>query len=246
MAAKHQKLEFVINGHKIPVRIYRERRRNIRASIGKTAAILRMPKLMLAWQQEEKIQWFYNWLEQKFSENENLYAQFSQREYKDGQILKVGERQYLLRVLKEDRKHSKAQLDGKTIILRLSKESEVSELLEKIPNLISREVAKDCQSMIERRVDDFNDKYFQQNITGVYLKYLHSRWGSCSNTGNINLSTRLLFAPNDVIDYVIIHELAHLVEFKHSKRFWSIVQKIMPDYKEKEEWLAENGPRCRF
>ncbi|MDV7393186.1 M48 family metallopeptidase, partial [Arthrospira platensis SPKY1] len=77
-------------------------------------------------------------------------------------------------------------------------------------------------------------------------KYNSSNWGSCSSGRNINLSTRLLFAPPAVQDYVIIHELAHLVELNHSDRFWKLVSEIMPDYEEKEKWLKEYGHLCEF
>jgi hypothetical protein len=56
----------------------------------------------------------------------------------------------------------------------------------------------------------------------------------------------LLFAPQPVIDYVIIHELAHLLEFNHSDRFWEIVGKVMPDYEKKERWLKDNFHACDF
>ncbi|HRI62460.1 MAG TPA: M48 family metallopeptidase, partial [Saprospiraceae bacterium] len=83
-------------------------------------------------------------------------------------------------------------------------------------------------------------------IKSVNLKYNHSNWGSCSAHNNVNLSTRLLFAPQDVQDYVILHELAHLVELNHSDRFWSLVQGYMPDYREKEKWLKLNRSKCDF
>ena len=99
---------------------------------------------------------------------------------------------------------------------------------------------------ITRRVIELNRKHFQKPVKGVRLKYNHSNWGSCSRSGNINLSTRLLFAPPDVIDYVIVHELAHLVELNHSPRFWNIVEKAVPDYRDKEKWLKENRNLCDF
>ena len=64
--------------------------------------------------------------------------------------------------------------------------------------------------------------------------------------GNINISTRLLFAPDDVLEYVCIHELAHLIEHNHSQRFWMLVAQAMPDYTAKETWLKEKGDACRF
>ena len=71
-------------------------------------------------------------------------------------------------------------------------------------------------------------------------------WGSCSEKGNINISTRLLFAPEDVLEYVCIHELAHLIEQNHSEKFWQLVKNAMPNYQEKRKWLKENGDSICF
>ncbi len=67
------------------------------------------------------------------------------------------------------------------------------------------------------------------------------RWGSCSINGNLNFSWRLIMAPLNVIDYVVIHELAHLIEKNHSKKFWLIVKIIMPDYKNHRNWLLKSS-----
>lgn len=107
-------------------------------------------------------------------------------------------------------------------------------------------MAADFLPEIRKRVFELNDLYFQQPIQDVRLKYNSTNWGSCSAGRNINLSTRLLFAPDDVRDYVIIHELAHLVELNHSDRFWKLVSEVMPDYEEKEKWLRKNGHLCEF
>jgi predicted metal-dependent hydrolase len=78
------------------------------------------------------------------------------------------------------------------------------------------------------------------------LKNNQSNWGSCSSKRNINLSSRLLFAPEKVLDYVIVHELSHLKEMNHSKKFWDIVASVMPDYKKMETWLSKNGDKLKF
>ena len=115
-----------------------------------------------------------------------------------------------------------------------------------IKQLLSRVCAQLFLPDVTRRVHEINDKCFHKDIKSVNLKYNTSNWGSCSSANNVNLSTRLLFAPKDVIDYVIIHELAHLYEMNHSKKFWDIVGQVMPNYKEKEKWLSENGRLCDF
>ena len=76
----------------------------------------------------------------------------------------------------------------------------------------------------------------------VSIKNHRSRWASCSTGGNLNFSLLLASAPPAVIDCVIIHELAHTVEMNHSGRFWSIVEKADPNYREHRAWLADHSP----
>jgi predicted metal-dependent hydrolase len=76
----------------------------------------------------------------------------------------------------------------------------------------------------------------------VSIKYQQSRWGSCSRKKNLNFNLLLAAAPLEVIDYVIIHELTHLTELSHSKRFWQLVYISDPEYKKHKEWLANYAP----
>ncbi|MFN6991559.1 MAG: M48 family metallopeptidase [Fervidobacterium sp.] len=78
----------------------------------------------------------------------------------------------------------------------------------------------------------------------VIIKDVKSRWGSCSQEGVISLNWRLIKAPFSVIDYVIIHELAHTIEMNHSKTFWRIVEKHEPNWKLYRKWLRNNSELC--
>lgn len=73
----------------------------------------------------------------------------------------------------------------------------------------------------------------------VKINSAKTRWGSCNRKGDINFSYRLLFVPEDLIDYVVVHELAHVREMNHSAGFWTIVERIMPDYKARRKRLRE-------
>lgn len=75
----------------------------------------------------------------------------------------------------------------------------------------------------------------------ITVKDTRSRWGSCSSKGNLNFSWRLLLAPVDVLDYVVAHEVAHLVELSHAPRFWETLARIFPDYKAQKQWLRWHG-----
>lgn len=75
----------------------------------------------------------------------------------------------------------------------------------------------------------------------VNIKDPKTRWGSCSSSGNIMFSWRLMMAPSKVSDYVAAHEVAHLVHLNHSKDFWDTVEQICPNYREHRHWLRENG-----
>ena len=67
------------------------------------------------------------------------------------------------------------------------------------------------------------------------------RWGSCNSKGNLHFAWRLVMAPLPVVDYVVVHELVHIVEKNHSTRFWCRVERILPDYSKRRAWLRNNG-----
>jgi len=75
----------------------------------------------------------------------------------------------------------------------------------------------------------------------ISIREQKTRWGSCSSEGNLNFNWRLIFAPEEVLDYIVVHELAHRREMNHSQAFYAIVKSILPDYKKSQKWLRDNG-----
>ncbi len=79
----------------------------------------------------------------------------------------------------------------------------------------------------------------------ISIRDQKTRWGSCSSKGNLNFNWRLLMAPIGVLRYVVIHELTHLNELNHSKKFWALLADRCPDFREHEAWLKEHGAELR-
>lgn len=93
--------------------------------------------------------------------------------------------------------------------------------------------------LIRERLQYFNEFYgFSYNR--VSFRNQKTRWGSCSSEKNLNFNWRLILAPLEILDYVVVHELSHLKEMNHSSDFWTLVEKQIPDYKKRKEWLKEN------
>lgn len=75
----------------------------------------------------------------------------------------------------------------------------------------------------------------------VTIRHQRTRWGSCSDKGNLNFNCLLMMTPERIQNYVVVHELAHRKEMNHSKKFWEVVESILPDYRESVKWLKTDG-----
>ncbi len=97
----------------------------------------------------------------------------------------------------------------------------------------------DALQLVKAKVLHYSKIYgFEYNR--ISIRNQKTRWGSCSRKRNININYRILFLPNKLQDYLIIHELCHLKEFNHSNKFWSLVHNILPDYKELKKSLKNH------
>jgi predicted metal-dependent hydrolase len=75
----------------------------------------------------------------------------------------------------------------------------------------------------------------------ITIREQKTRWGSCSSRGTLSFNYRLIYGPAGPLDYVVVHELCHLTHMNHSKDFWNMVERIMPDYRIYKQWLREHG-----
>jgi predicted metal-dependent hydrolase len=123
--------------------------------------------------------------------------------------------------------------------------------------LVPAEAENDCAAVLEgwyrtmarllinQRIRVVN-QVLNLEFNRVAIRGQKTRWGSCSHLGNLNFNWRLVMAPLPVMDYIVAHELLHLVEANHSKKFWALVENICPDYRACREWLKKNGHRLKI
>jgi predicted metal-dependent hydrolase len=106
----------------------------------------------------------------------------------------------------------------------------------RISDFLRREARRELEAASHRFADEIGAR-----VKRVSVRDQSSRWGSCSTTGVLSFSWRLILAPSTVLNYLAAHEVAHLVEMNHSPRFWRLVQRLCPDHERAKMWLDVHG-----
>jgi predicted metal-dependent hydrolase len=245
LGGKRKQKSFTIihryNELEVPILVHLEFRNNVRIAFGQENVNLRLPANLSESGLDKHLSWAKKWIEKQLENKSELSHRFMVKNYSTGDTLRVNGIDYTFKVLHENRKTVSANAKDQDITLKIPRGISQMELNKAVKKALSRLFASICHKEIAERVRKLNDLYFKEDIQSVRIKYNKSNWGSCSAKKNINISSRLLFAPKQVQDYVIVHELAHLKELNHSKRFWDIVGRVVPDYKAKEKWLKVNS-----
>jgi predicted metal-dependent hydrolase len=136
---------------------------------------------------------------------------------------------------------AESQVTGEAIQLSQARVEDTS-IEDELEYLYREEARRDFTARAERFCEEMGAHYGQ-----LQIRNQKTRWGSYSpRTGTLSLNFRLLMAPPGVIEYVIVHELAHAEHPNHGPRFWRLVAQHVPGYQEKGEWLKENGHRLVF
>ncbi|MDQ0247933.1 putative metal-dependent hydrolase [Bacillus fengqiuensis] len=108
---------------------------------------------------------------------------------------------------------------------------------EKIKQALKRFYYQQCKALVEKSVR-YHQSHFKVTPRSISISDSKTTWGTCDSKRQLTFNWRLAMAPINVIDYVVVHEMCHMVHMNHDRSFWRLVGKIMPDYKEQENWLA--------
>ncbi|EOD01838.1 M48 family metallopeptidase [Caldisalinibacter kiritimatiensis] len=177
-----------------------------------------------------------NWIVKKLKELESIEYNLVEKKYEDGEVVKyLGEDYYLhINIVKNK---NKAVIEINKDKLNITSPMKDKELVKKI---LKDWYKKQANKVVKERVEYYKD------IIGVKPNKVKAKeqkriWGSCTSKGNVYFNWRLIMAPIHIIDYVVVHELCHLIHMNHSKEFWKLVESVIPDYKERKEWLKKYG-----
>jgi predicted metal-dependent hydrolase len=212
--------------------VIRSRRRTIAVEITRNGEILVRAPLRLADREVKAfVERHRGWVDSKLARARQQPVQAAPRRFREGEMfLFLGMRCRLRFVAGGEY----LRLENGEFLLGADLASRAGDLFRTWYRARAREVFED-------RVAHFAPR-MGLSCRAVRITDARGRWGSCSPSGTLNLAWRLVMAPPGVVDYVIVHELAHLVEMNHSRRFWDCVAGVLPDHRARRAWLRENEP----
>jgi len=140
-----------------------------------------------------------------------------------------------LRIQPANSKRTRVELVDNQLLIQISPIDETA-----IRDIVEFWCYQTAKRIIPTRVQALNS-FLGYSVGSISIRDQRSRWGSCSRRGNLSFNWRLLLAPTSVMDYLTFHELAHLKEMNHSKKFWDLVEQLCPTYRDSECWLKREG-----
>lgn len=178
------------------------------------------------------------WITKKLFELKDIEHTKREKEYVNGESLMYLGKNYSLKIVKNNEVLA-PQLKlyrGKFYMETNTLEKDV---LKKSMELWYRE--KTLEKVLEKI--KYYEPYFRSNIkvNNVRVKEQKKRWASCTSNRDLLFNWRCSMAPSDVLDYIVVHEMCHMIHMNHSRQFWNEVENIMPAYKDRREWLKQYG-----
>lgn len=174
-----------------------------------------------------------NWIKKQLL-RQNDAKKFLKKNYNEGEKLFYRGKQITLCF--QNNQEEIAIIKGEQLLL--------SATIERSSENIKAVISDHFKKLAEQELIEKTERYAERigvTYSEIRVKSYKSRWGSCSTQGLISYNWKIIISPEPVIDYIIIHELCHLIEHNHSPRFWALVERFAPDYKQHRNWLRENG-----
>ncbi len=218
-------------------KIIRSKRKSVSLTVDNEGKlIVRAPKRVTKREINALVEKHAAWIRKKQAEKQKQREALTPHRFLEGELFFFLGEKYPLQL--SDAKESNLELRNGRFQLSNFAQTDAKALFEKW-------YKKEARALFTNRINFYAEEYGFE-YAKLKLSSAKTLWGSCSQKGNINLTWRLVMMPPKITDYVIVHELCHLREHNHSKRFWAQVEAILPDYKDRRNWLRENGSFFHF
>ncbi len=178
-----------------------------------------------------------DWIEKKLAE-QAARPKAPPRSYITGEIYQFLGRGHELKII--DGAPWPAEIVGRKLVITIPKRSQDADRQAKIKQRLQEFYRQAALEEFQARTEHCCG-HLGVRASAVKVKTYKRRWGSCSSSGELSYNWRLVMAPAAVVDYVVAHEVSHLLEHNHSPDFWRIVEGLMPNYREQQAWLNKNG-----
>lgn len=180
------------------------------------------------------------WIYKKLKEMEQRNKSIVTHKFVDGEQFKYLGQIYILKILNSSDTKINVSIEDKYIEVKINKQLNDSFKSELIKISLIKWYREEARKIFKERTEYYG------NILGVFpqkifIKEQKTLWGSCSYKNNINYNWKVIMAPLDIVDYLVVHEMCHIIHKNHSKDFWNLVESIISDYKERRKWLREKG-----
>ncbi|KAB3527276.1 M48 family metallopeptidase [Alkaliphilus serpentinus] len=176
------------------------------------------------------------WMIKKLQELQKIQDKIVEKRLVDGEdFLYLGKTYSLQIIVGETVKKPRIELSNHKLLIHTN--TKEPDAIKNILKSWYKEMAK--EKILERI--QYYQPYFMVQPQEVKIKDQQKRWGSCSSSGVLLFNWKLIMAPITILDYVVIHEMCHLIHMNHSKDYWGLVKKILPDYEYRKEWLKMEG-----
>jgi predicted metal-dependent hydrolase len=180
------------------------------------------------------------WILRKLTEFREIYPQTTHHEFISGEKFPYLGRQYRLKLLAVDSSDESLIFHNGRFIAAVPQTSSPTWREEHLRQAFRDWYITHGTIKVQRRLKLFAPR-FGVSPSKIVVKDQQARWGSCTKNGSINVNWRILMAPMRIVDYVIVHELGHMIHADHSTEFWTTVSSVLPDYDERKEWLRIHG-----
>jgi len=213
--------------------IIRSNRRSISLEIhpdGKL--VVRAPRLATNGQIQALVNHKADWIAKNRAKAASRYGNLKPKCFSPGETFWYLGQQYPLQLT--NRQRPPLELDGAFMLSRAAQE--------RAKEVFIAWYREETRQITQSLIDTYAERHGFE-VKGVRITSAKTRWGSCSSNHTLNFTYRLSMAPLEVVEYVVVHELAHLKVRNHSKDFWRLVGQLKPDYQHNRRWLKENGVR---